>query len=176
MLNRLQTLPSYDVELHTDVDTDAWLTPHVTRKLQTAGSLGLKMVHALESAVASGYDRAVILGSDVPTLPLAHVEYLVNSTADVALGPAEDGGFWGIGARQTRRLMLDEIIWSCPDTFDETVRAIEDAGLTVAVGPAWFDVDEPKDLNRLLMMPNLPPATLRWATRHRAIAARTTRW
>jgi len=173
MLWRLRTLLKFDLELHTDVNTDAWLTPSVTRKLQTSGSLGLKMFHALESALASGYDRAVIVGSDAPTLPLAHVEDLLNSDADVALGPAEDGGFWGIAARKVHPTMFREVVWSHADTFDQTLQALAAAHLTVAVGPTWFDVDELKDLDRLLSTAP-PPATKRWAARYRPSAAPTT--
>ena len=36
-----------DIELHTDIPTDAWIDSGVTRDLQAAGGLELKLLHAL---------------------------------------------------------------------------------------------------------------------------------
>jgi len=174
MLARLRAHTAFDVELHTDVNTDAWRASSVTRKLQIAGSLGLRMFHALETALASGYQRAAIVGSDAPTLPPSYLESLLRSRADVALGRAEDGGFWGISAGRVSAKMFAGVHWSQPDTLDQTVHAIEAAGLSIEVGPTWFDIDGPADLDRILAAPDLPPATKLWVDRHRgAIAGRT---
>ena len=129
------------------------------------------MFHALDTALASGYERVAIVGSDAPTLPLGHLESLLRSRADVALGRAEDGGFWGISARRVSAKMFSDVHWSQPDTLDQTVSAVKAAGLSVEVGPAWFDVDAPTDLDRLLAAPDLPPATKLWADRHRRVIA-----
>ena len=173
ILTRFRSHTRFDVELHTDVITDAWPALNVTRKLQITGSLGLKMVHSLTSALASGYERAAIVGTDSPTLPIEHVESLIDATTDVTLGPAEDGGFWGIAAYKTKPIMLENVHWSHADTLTQTVSAIRAAGLSVGFGPSWFDVDEPSDLERLLASPALPPATERWVQRYaQAIGAR----
>jgi uncharacterized protein len=133
--------------------------------------LGLKMFHALDSAIAQGYERAAIVGTDSPTLPFDYVDSLLRSKASVAVGPADDGGFWGIAASETKPNMFDRVRWSSRETLRQTIQAIESAGLPVELGNLWFDVDEPADLERLLRT-NLPPSTQRWADRHeRTIAA-----
>ena len=171
---RSQTLTAFDVELHTDATTDAWKGASVTRKLQISGGLELKMFHALDAAIASGYDRAAIVGTDAPNVPLGHVESLLRSEADVALGRADDGGFWGVSARRTNPGMFAGVRWSRGDTLDQTVRALNAVGLSVEIGPTWFDVDNSSDLDRLLASPDLPPATTQWANRYlKVIAART---
>jgi rSAM/selenodomain-associated transferase 1 len=173
LLTRIQKPARFDIELHTDVTTDAWKAFAVTRKLQISGSLGLKMLHSLAGALASGYQRAVIVGTDAPTLPLEHVECLVTAASDIALGPADDGGFWGIAASKTNPSMFDRVQWSRNTTLAETLAAIQAAKLSVEIGPTWFDIDEPADLERLLASPYLPPATVRWVRRYgRAIEAR----
>jgi uncharacterized protein len=166
IVTRFQKLTRFDVELHTDVITDAWPAVNVTRKLQISGSLGLKMVHALTAALAAGYKRAAVIGTDSPTLPLTHVEKLIEGTSQVTLGPADDGGFWGISAYETKPIMLDGVRWSSSDTLAQTIGAIQSAGLSVGLGPSWFDVDEPADLERLLTSSSLPPATEHWAWRY----------
>jgi rSAM/selenodomain-associated transferase 1 len=161
MISRFRSFEDADFELHTDTRIDAWANTGVTRKLQISGDLGLRMIHALEGALRSGYRAAIIIGSDAPTLPLEHVRVLLSRRCDVALGPAEDGGFYAIAARRVHPAMFDHVSWSRPDTLLQTVRAIEASGLTVELGSPWFDVDEPRDLERLLEQPDLPPETAR---------------
>jgi uncharacterized protein len=169
VLTRFKKPTQFDVELHTDVNTDAWPALGVTRKLQISGSLGLKMFHSLRQALLAGYDRAAIIGTDTPTLPVAHVDSLLSAEADVTLGPADDGGFWGIAASETNPKMFEGVQWSCADTLRQTVAAIQASGLTVALANGWRDVDELPDLERLLADGKLPPATAEWARRYGSI-------
>jgi glycosyltransferase A (GT-A) superfamily protein (DUF2064 family) len=89
------------------------------------------------------------LGSDSPGLPPGHIRALLVSQADVAIGPTEDGGFYAIACSRTHPAMFDGVHWSTCSAFDDTVAASRRAGLTVEVGPAWFDIDRPEDLTRL---------------------------
>jgi len=84
MLDKLLTLSEFaDIELHTDIKTDVWRRANVTGRVQVAGSLGLKMLHALSTALARGREQVCIVGSDAPTLPAAHLRALLSSPADV---------------------------------------------------------------------------------------------
>jgi rSAM/selenodomain-associated transferase 1 len=157
MIDRFRALKDTDFELHTDTRNDAWGETGVTRKPQILGDLGLRMIHALQQSLDHGYERAVILGSDAPTLPVDHVMRLLSSNADIALGPAEDGGFYAIAARRTNIRMFDEVSWSQSTTLADTLKSIEHAGLTVDLGPRWFDVDTVADLRRLAEQPDLSP-------------------
>lgn len=157
---------SAGIELHSDIETDAWREAPVTRKLQCAGGLGLKMFHALAAALAEGRPSACIVGSDSPTLPAAHVKELLASSADVALGPSEDGGYYAIACRRVHREMFRGVEWSTADTLRQTVEAAKRCGLSVELGQLWYDVDEYADLERLLRSPGLPPHTSAWAAGH----------
>jgi hypothetical protein len=70
-------------------------------------------------------------------------------TADAALGPSDDGGFYLLGVRQYPTDLLDGIPWSTSETFVRALGRLRTRGLTTAVLPPWFDVDRPADLNRL---------------------------
>jgi rSAM/selenodomain-associated transferase 1 len=169
MINRFHDLRGTHFELHTDIESDAWQDLIVARKVQITGDLGLKMVHALEVGLASDHDRVVIVGSDAPTVPVKDVMSLLESTADVALGPASDGGFYAIAASKTHRSMFDGVTWSRADTMARSVHAIERSGLTVELGAEWFDVDEPGDLEILLRASEVPPHTAACLHRIRAL-------
>ena len=150
-----------DIELHTDILTDAWKEAGVTRQVQTPGDLALKLVHALTGALRAGRPQVMILGSDSPTLPRAHIQRLLGSTAQVALGPCEDGGYYAIACRRTDPRMFAGVEWSTPNVLEQTERAARACGLTVERGDVWYDVDEPEDLLRLAAEPELPYHTRR---------------
>ncbi|MCL6506193.1 MAG: DUF2064 domain-containing protein [Bryobacteraceae bacterium] len=112
---------------------------------------GLDSVVIGEAQIA-GQVRAAFRGTRGP----------LRAAADVALGPADDGGFYAIAMRRADPHMFHGVRWSGPETLAETVRAIERCGLSVELGPPWYDVDTVQDLARLAASPLLPPRTARW--------------
>jgi hypothetical protein len=146
LLERL--LARYGVELHTDVETDAWSEFPVTWKRQAAGDLGARLLAALPG---------LILGGDAPTVPLEHVDAMLASPADVTLGPTPDGGFWAIAARRIHPDMFQAVEWSSSFALDQTAAACRTCGFAVSLGPSWYDVDQPADLERLRADPQIGP-------------------
>ena len=155
-----------DVELSTDVPTEIWNELAVARSIQSGGDLGMRLFHSLERGIATGRKVVTVLGSDSPGLPSAHLLELMNSAADVTLGPTADGGFYGISCRSVHRDMFDGVRWSSEHTLQDVVAAASASSLTVATGPDWFDIDVETDLLRLLKMPDLPNWTATWARRY----------
>jgi rSAM/selenodomain-associated transferase 1 len=137
-----------DRELCTDEETAAW-PEAAPRGLQGSGDLGERMLGALEEALAKGRQKAMIVGSDTTGLPVAHLRDLLRSDADVALGPAEDGGYYAICCRRVKAGMFDGVRWSTAHALADTVAGALRCGLTVQVGAPWFDIDTAKDLERL---------------------------
>ena len=165
-------LPAFSaaaLELHTDNTTDAWTHLGVARRLQTTGDLGARMFHALCRALDNGHSQVVILGSDSPDLPPAHVAELMRSDADVSLGPTEDGGYWGIACRRVHPAMFDGVRWSTTSTLEDTLHSARRYGLSVEAGPVWYDVDTPKDLERLVRTLDPPRHTAQLLRRLRRI-------
>ena len=163
MLEMLRVdLAMADIELHTDVSTEAWAGHGVWQKLQAAGDLGARLLFALASALACGRRRAMVVGSDAPTLPASYLRDLLSLTADVALGPTSDGGYYAIASSKVHPRMFDGVAWSGPEALKTTQQAVRACGMTVETGPEWFDVDEPADLDRLLSTADLPLHTAAW--------------
>jgi rSAM/selenodomain-associated transferase 1 len=148
-----------DLQLHTDIPTDAWSGLDVAREVQTPGDLQLKLLHAIGRGLTAGHPQVIVFGSDSPTLPHAHVQMLLDSTADVALGPCEDGGYYAIACRRIHPEMFAGVAWSTPDTLEQTERAARACGLSVQRGYLWYDVDGPEDLARLMAERDLPGTT-----------------
>jgi len=148
-----------DIELHTDTLTDAWTEQGVARDLQVASGLELKLLHALAGALQTGRPQVMVLGGDSPTLPRGHIQRLLDSKADVALGPCEDGGYYAIACRRVHSEMFTGVEWSTSHVLEQTERAVRASGLSVESGDLWYDVDGPEDLARLIKDPALPPCT-----------------
>lgn len=137
------------VELHTDqpaeAQAEAWPAFPGPRALQVEGDLGQRMYAAL----ASRPGPVMIAGSDAPTLPVAHLRRLLDASSDVAIGPAEDGGYYAISARRTHPEMFAGVEWSSGRELQQTIIACRACGLTVELGDSWYDIDTAADLLRL---------------------------
>ncbi len=164
-----------DVELSSNSSNESWPSVTVPRSVQPAGDLGARLFHALAGALALGREVAMVVGSDSPGLPSSHIGALLESAADVTLGPTLDGGFFAIACRRVHASMFEGVRWSTAFTLDDAVRSAAQCGLTVAIGPAWFDVDVEHDLERMLQMSNLPRHTARWSKEYQELRSAVVR-
>lgn len=118
---------------------------------QATGNLGQRMAAYFDSCFDQGAKRVVLIGSDSPTLPLEHVEsaFQVLSSADVVLGPTDDGGYYLVGMSRNVNEIFSDIDWSTPRVWEQTVARLAELGLSYEVLPGWYDVDDESDLRRL---------------------------
>ncbi len=137
---------------------EAWIRarhPHRRLAPQVGADLGERMRAAL---AALGPGPAVVIGSDLPTLPRSRVADAARALAggaDVALGPASDGGYYLLAARRPLP-SLAGVRFSTRHALADTLRALE--GLSVAHLAPWYDVDVPEDLRLLRAHLALDPA------------------
>jgi len=132
----------------------------VRQGFQRGDVLGQRMEAALSEALAS-YSRAIIVGSDCPSVDAGYIHQAVQALedADVVLGPSDDGGYVLIGARTYVTGMLESIHWGTDQALAETVARLDACGLTCVQLPARWDVDEPGDWRRFVsQFPQYDPA------------------
>jgi uncharacterized protein len=122
--------------------------PEIPIRMQHGNDLGERMRNAFEEMLRS-FDRVVIIGTDSPTFPASTIENAFEALRanDVVLGPAEDGGYYLIGSRFVIPEMFKEIAWGSANVLKQT-RAVL-SKYSVCLLPYCFDVDTPKDLDRL---------------------------
>jgi uncharacterized protein len=127
------------------------LAPDFELLPQVGASLGERLDNALTRCLSDGYERAVIMDSDSPTLPSTFVAQAFDALddADVTLGPCEDGGYYLIGLRRPQPRLLREVRMSTPDVLRDTLALAEQDSLRVALLPTWYDVDTIQELDRL---------------------------
>ncbi|MDE2058859.1 MAG: TIGR04282 family arsenosugar biosynthesis glycosyltransferase [candidate division NC10 bacterium] len=130
------------------------LLPETFTLIPQAGSTLGDRLHRLSAILLErGHPAAILIDSDSPTLPTPYlldaIARLQSGTTDLVLGPAEDGGYYLIGLKRPCRALFDDIPWSGPTVFNETLHRAATLRLQVATLPSWFDVDTPDDLTRL---------------------------
>src|SRR5262249_30131148 len=115
--------------------------------------LAASLCDAAADLLAAGYGAVCLINSDSPTLPTAFLVDAARALAAlgdrVVLGPAEDGGYYLIGLKHAHRRMFEDIAWSTPRVFAQTVERARELGLEPAVLPEWYDVDDVASLHRL---------------------------
>ena len=128
------------------------LVPNGFRLIQQKGAnLGERLAHALRQHLEQGYHKAVIMNSDGPTLPVAHLKEAFSKLdqADVTLGMGHDGGYYLIGVKRHHPQLFQDIAWSTKKVIPQTLEACRRLQLRVHRLPEWYDVDVEADLARL---------------------------
>jgi uncharacterized protein len=120
-------------------------------KLEGLGRCLLQAVHTLFEA---GYGAVGLLNADSPTLP---TNLLVEATQRIGerhnrlvLGPSIDGGYYLIVMSQPYADLFSAIDWSTDQVAAQTRTRAYRLGLDVVDLPAWYDVDDPDSLRRLI--------------------------
>ena len=143
--------------------------------LQSGGDLGERMLYCFQEILGRGHKRALIVGSDSPTLPLSYLEAGLEKLrySDAVLGPSDDGGYYAIGCCQVKPRMFEKIHWSSVRTREETDRAFVREGIQRELLPEWYDIDTTEGLRRLtaeldLLPEKILPRTRAWFEYQRA--------
>ncbi len=118
---------------------------------QSGPDLGARMAAAFAYCFGGGADRVVLIGTDAPSMPMAHAEAAWEALAehDVVLGPATDGGYYLIALRATQPALFQDVPWSTSRVLETTLHRAAELRLAVHLLPEWFDVDTVEDLAAL---------------------------
>ena len=121
--------------------------------LQQGEGLGERMAHAFTETGCP----ALMIGTDCPgvTTVLLHQAAHALETADVVVGPANDGGYYLIGLRQWQPGMLEGIPWSTAGVMQATLDQASRLGLKVTRLPELVDIDTFADLKETGFAPDL---------------------
>ncbi len=148
--------PNFDLQIHTwppdAVDEmQRWLGSQQTVVPQRGADLGEKMHYAFVGAFAEGYRKAVIIGSDLPTLTHSHIlETFANlDDHDAIFGPTDDGGYYLIGLKTPRQTLFADVPWSTENVLAQTLENARKNDLSVHLLRREADVDTFQEVRRL---------------------------
>jgi len=132
-------------------DYFAELAPDMTLTLQRGATLGERLDNLLSDALNAGAQRAIVMNSDGPTLPVAYLETAFDLLArdDVVIGPSRDGGYYLIGMKKNHAQLLRGVQMSTPRVLEDTLALAGESGISVSLLPTWYDVDTVADLEHL---------------------------
>jgi rSAM/selenodomain-associated transferase 1 len=137
------------------------ISPSTMALLPVSGEdIGDCLNQVLSGLLTEGYTHTLALNSDGPTLAASCLQQALTllDEADVVLGPGEDGGYYLIGLKRPQPELFRDIAWSTERVTAQTLARAEALGLSVAMLPAWYDVDTPEDVDRLRAeLATLPP-------------------
>ncbi len=119
---------------------------------QPEGDLGRRMERVFAEFLQE-YKRAVIIGTDSPTLPAAYLRQAFSALegSDVVFGPTEDGGYYLVGLRAPQPLLFAGIPWSTDAVLEATLERARESALAVHLLPTWHDIDTLADLRKALL-------------------------
>lgn len=121
----------------------------VALRTQPDGDLGVRMLAAAEAAAGP----VLVVGTDCPALTSQHLREAadaLNSGKDIAVIPAEDGGYVLIGMREPRPELFSDIPWSTDTVMAITRERIRAHGLSCREFAPLWDIDTPADYERLV--------------------------
>ena len=119
-----------------------WLGSKVQLVAQHDGTLSCRLKKALNPT------PAIFLGADTPDLSVSVVQQAIAALAnhEVVLGPANDGGYYLIGLRDSWPTLFEDINWSTETVLAETRQRIDALGLSHHELITLSDCDRPEDL------------------------------
>jgi uncharacterized protein len=161
LVDQLENLASYDgarlfiafTPEKTAGFFEGFITQGFTCFPQRGQSLGERMSYAFGHLFADAFQNIILIGSDLPALPLAFFDraygLLEKSAADVVLGPSADGGYYLVGMNRLNTTIFDGIGWSRDDVLAQTIQKLAGVGLKYELLPECYDIDTAHDLGRL---------------------------
>ena len=110
------------------------------------------------SEILKTHERAIIIGSDCPTLTTEILELAFEKLQahDFVVGPSTDGGYYllGFGQNNVNDFVFKNMDWSTDKVLPTTLKRIKNNGKTVFLLPELTDVDEEKDWNQYVLERN----------------------
>ena len=127
---------------------DLWDDNIFIKKLQNGDNLGMRMENAFIDLFQSGYQKIIIVGSDLLDLTTNHINQAfeeLNHT-DVVFGPALDGGYYLLGLQQLHEAIFQNKTWGTPSVLQATLADLKQQ--SVQLLETLNDIDTLENLQR----------------------------
>lgn len=114
------------------------------------GDLGIRMFEAFKEVFDTGYQKAALVGADIPDLSASIILSAMNilSDNDLVYGPAKDGGYYLVGMSRLIREVFEDVPWSSDQTLKKSILKAEQYNYSVDFTETLSDIDTIDDLKR----------------------------
>ncbi|MBU3821037.1 TIGR04282 family arsenosugar biosynthesis glycosyltransferase [Flavobacteriaceae bacterium XHP0103] len=127
---------------------DIWDDIIFRKKFQQGNDLGDKMKQAFNELFQSGYEKVVIIGSDLFDLEVGHINNAFDAldTTQCVLGPAQDGGYYLLGLTKMLPFIFENKSWSTSKLWTETLNDLKENSVAFTTLEILNDIDTFDDL------------------------------
>lgn len=128
---------------------DIWDPQVYDKKLQKGDHLGVKMQQAFKAGFVAGFQRIVLIGSDLYDLQTQDIESAFSAlkSNSFVLGPAQDGGYYLIGMTAMKTELFNNKDWGASSVLKDTLTDLK--GESVLLLPERNDVDVFEDIEHV---------------------------
>jgi len=133
----------YSEEIWED---DIWDNSLFDKRLQRGSNLGVRMANAFQEGFASGFERIIIIGSDMYDLNKADLKNAFEQLKfkDFVIGPAEDGGYYLLGMNVFKANLFQNKDWGKETVLKDSLNDLRNE--KIALLEARNDVDLYEDI------------------------------
>lgn len=120
--------------------------------VQEGDCLGERISRAVKSA-ADQWQSIIVIGTDAPSLTVALIESSIRALKNkhqIAIAPAEDGGYVMIGMAGYYPELFKDIAWGTDRVYEQTLQIAAALKLDCYITPVCWDIDRPEDYYRYL--------------------------
>ena len=127
---------------------DLWNDSIFKKKLQKGDDLGIRMENAFIDLFESGYQKVIIVGSDLLDLKAEHINDAFEklNDHDVVFGPAKDGGYYLLGLSKLQASIFHNKPWSEANLLEVTLKELGQKNVSLTLLETLNDIDTFEDL------------------------------
>lgn len=125
---------------------DLWKNDIFCKKLQFGHDLGARMENAFLELFQLGYEKTIIIGSDLLDLTTEHITeaFQTLSNHDIVIGPAKDGGYYLLGMKNIHSKIFKNKDWGTSSVLKNTLNDIQNS--TFSLLDELNDIDTFEDI------------------------------
>lgn len=114
----------YSEEIWED---DIWDAGLYDKKLQQGKNLGIRMANAFQDGFVSGFERIIIIGSDMYDLSEKNLQDAFSALMekDFVIGPAKDGGYYLLGMKTFKSELFQHKDWGNVTVLKDTLKDLK---------------------------------------------------
>ncbi|WP_047247273.1 TIGR04282 family arsenosugar biosynthesis glycosyltransferase [Maribacter thermophilus] len=104
-------------------ENDIWKNTIYDKKVQQGKDLGQRMANAFKDGFERGFEKIIIIGSDMYDLDQEDLENAFKQLTqnDFVIGPAEDGGYYLLGMKKLKPELFENKNWGTDSVLKDTL-------------------------------------------------------
>lgn len=139
---------------------DIWNSENYRKNVQQGDDLGIRMQNAFNEVFEQGYERAIVIGSDMYDMDMEDLQEAFGKLQDhdFVIGPAEDGGYYLLGMKHIKPEVFKNKNWGTATVLENTLADLNGEKLAILKGKN--DVDYYEDIKEIEVFRQFLPSHL----------------